>query len=139
MKIFLVPPNEIDSLWDDIAPLIDKAFNDIGNITADDIKEALENSLMFSWIITEGNTIESLFICELYEYPHKKSCFVSTWSTKSGHEFDKYYPVVINEIENFSKINGCEFIESRVRKGLAKKLTNHGWKDTHSWIIKSLL
>jgi len=48
MKIFLTPPNEIDSLWSEVAPLIDKAFDHTQHdIDADYIKELLKNSEMF--------------------------------------------------------------------------------------------
>lgn len=140
MKIFLTPPNEIDSLWSEVAPLIDKAFDHTQHdIDADGVKEALKNSGMFLWIVIDNIDIESILICSLLDYQRTRTCYIDAWSTKSGHEFNKYYQFTLDEIENFAKINGCDFLESRVRKGLAKKLTKHGWKDTHSWITKSLL
>jgi len=36
-----------------------------------------------------------------------------------------------DNIINFAKINGCDFIEAKVRKGLAKKLK---WTDKHSLV-----
>ena len=138
MKMFLVPPTEIDSLWDDIKPLIDKSFNGIEDITADDLKEALKNSLMFVWVITEGPSVEAILLCEFFDYPRTKSCYVNAWATKSGYDFDKHYEFTLKELENFSKINGCEFLEAKTRKGLAKKLKSNGWEDKHSLVTKKL-
>ena len=139
MKMFLLPPSEIDSFWNEIKPLLDKAF-DTGSegLVADDFKDAIENSLMFVWIITEEHSIEAVLLCEFFEYPRKKSCYVNAWATKSGYDFDKHYEFTLKELENFSKINGCDFIEAKTRKGLAKKLKSSGWKDQHSVVNKQL-
>ena len=139
MKIFLVPPVEIDSLWDELKPLINKSFTGIEDINADDIKTLIKDSMMYAWIITEGDSIEAVFICQFIDYPRKKSCYIDAWSTKSGYDFDKYYKPTITEIENFARINGCEFVEAKVRKGLAKKLKSDGWNDHHSLVTRTIL
>lgn len=138
MKIFLVPPVEVDYLWDELKPLIDKAFRYQQHIKADDLQTLIKNSRMYAWIITEGDSIEAVFLCEFIHYPRKKSCYINAWSTKSGYDFDKYYKPTITEIENFAKINGADFIEAQVRKGLAKKLKADGWEDNQSLVTRTL-
>ena len=96
MKIFLVPPNEITSLWDEVRPLMDKAFdNGLEGIVADDLIEALQQSRVFMWIATDEYFIEAVCICEFVQYPRKKSCYINAWATKSGYEFDEYYGPMI--------------------------------------------
>ena len=40
-----------------------------------------------------------------------------------------------DSVVNFAKINGCDFIEAKIRKGLAKKLN---WNDKHSLVTLTL-
>ena len=42
---------------------------------------------------------------------------------------------ISSSVECFNKINGADFIEAKVRKGLAKKLK---WNDTHSYVTLKL-
>ena len=134
MKILLIPPNEVSSIWNDVAPIIDKALRGEEELIASDFLEPIKIADAFLWIIVDETEIESAVITAFIEYPRKKSCSIEAWATKSGYKFDEVYPL-IEEIKNFARINGCDFMEAKVRKGLAKKLK---WNDKHSSVTLTL-
>ena len=133
METFLIPPKDIPEFWHEIKPLIDKALsNGEEQVEANDLLPGLMNGQGFLWLVTHDVEFISIALGEFVEYPRKKSFYIQAWATKSGYQFDKVYPILYDELTKFAKINGCDFIEARVRKGLAKKLKNMEWNDKHS-------
>ena len=135
MKALRVPPNEIPSVWNEIKPILGKALRGEEDIIADDLLEPLENGRAFLWIVVDGDDIESVCLGEMVEYPRKKSFYILAWATKSGYKYDEVMETFNDSVVNFAKINGCDFIEAKVRKGLAKKLK---WNDKHSLVTLTL-
>ena len=78
--------------------------------------------------------IEAVLIGEIVKYPLKTSLFIHVWATKSGHDYEPWMSLW-DSITNFAKVNGCDFVEAKVRKGLAKKLK---WTDKHSLVTLEL-
>jgi len=134
MEILLVPTKEVPLLWNEVEPLIDKALYGEENLLASDFKDSLEQAESFMWIIVDGPDIESVVVGTPTFYPRKQSLSIDTWATKSGYKFDQVYPL-IEEIKKFAREIGCDFIEAKVRKGLAKKLK---WNDKHSLVTLTL-
>tara|TARA_R100000808_G_C2079577_1_gene103958 strand:+ start:202 stop:618 length:417 start_codon:yes stop_codon:yes gene_type:complete len=136
MKAHLVPPKDVLELWPEIQPLLDKALAyGIEDVTAQDLLPAIEESKAYLWIGVDGYNIECVVLGELVEYPRKKSFYIHAWATKSGHQFDEFMELFEGSVITFAKINGCDFIEAKVRKGLAKKLK---WNDKHSLVTLTL-
>jgi len=134
MEILLVPPKEIPLLWDEVEPIIDKALHGEEQLKAVDFLDSLEQADSLMWIIVDGTEIESVVVGTPTQYPRKKSLSIDTWGTKSGYKFDEVYPL-IEEIKKLARDIGCDFIEAKVRKGLAKKLK---WNDKHSLVTLTL-
>ena len=135
MKALLVPPNEVVSIWKEVEPLIDKALSySTEEIYASDFLVPILQGIKFLWVGIEKEELQSVLIIEPVKHPRDTSLFIHVWSTKSGYEGDDWY-TFWEEIENFGRINGCDFIEAKARKGLAKKLN---WTNKHSLITKKL-
>jgi len=136
MKAHLVPPKDVPDLWPEIQPLLDKALAyGIEDVTAQDLLPAIEESKAYLWIGVDEYNIECVLLGELVKYPRKKSFYIHAWATKSGHQFDEFMELWESSIIAFAKLNGCDFIEAKVRKGLAKKLK---WNDKHSLVTLTL-
>ena len=136
MKALLVPPHEVPSIWTEISPLIDKALaHSIEEVDSKDMLRPIINGACFLWIVTDGNDIVSVCFGEFSEYPSKKGFHIHGWATKSGHQFDEVMETFNDSVVNFAKINGCDFIEAKVRKGLTKKLK---WDWKHSYVTLTL-
>tara|TARA_R100000152_G_C6705175_1_gene133904 strand:- start:355 stop:762 length:408 start_codon:yes stop_codon:yes gene_type:complete len=135
MKALLVPSNEVISIWQEVEPLINKSLeNSTEEIKAFDYLVPILQGTKFLWIGTVDTEIQSVLICSPQQHPHQISLFIDVWSTKSGHQGDDWM-TLFDEIENFGRINGADFIEAKVRKGLARKLN---WTNKHSLITKKL-
>ena len=135
MKALLVPPKEVVNIWPEIEPLINKSFtNSTEDILASDFLVPILQGVTFLWIGIEDEVIQSVLVIEPKKHPRQTSLYIHAWSTKSGYEGDDWYSFW-EEIENFGRINGCDFIEAKARKGLAKKLN---WTNKHSLITKKL-
>ena len=136
MKALLVPPKEVVTIWPEIEPLINKSFtNSTEDIEASDFLIPILQGVAFLWVGSKDEQdIDAVLLAEPKKHPRQTSLFIHAWSTKSGHEGEDFY-TFFEEIENFGRINGCNFIEAKVRKGLAKKLN---WTNKHSLVTKNL-
>ena len=136
MKAHLIRPEDVTELWHEIKPLIDKAFERAEEgVEANDMIEPIMSGKAYLWLVVDGYEIESVCLGELVHYPRKKSFYIHAWATKSGHQFDEVMATFNDSVIAFAKINGCDFIEAKVRKGLAKKLK---WNDKHSLVTLTL-
>ena len=136
MKALLVPPNEVVKIWTEVEPLINKSFtNSTEDIEASDFLISILQGVAFLWVGSlDGKDIHSVLLVEPKQHPRQTSLYIHAWSTKSGYEYDDWM-TFWDEIENFGRINNCDFIEAKVRKGLARKLN---WTDKHSLVTKKL-
>ena len=135
MKALLVPRDEVVHIWPEIEPLINKSFtNSTEDIVATDFLVPILQGVTFLWVGIEEKEIQSVLVIEPKQHPRQTSLYIHAWSTKSGYEGDDWFSFW-EEIENFGRINGCDFIEAKARKGLARKLN---WTNKHSLITKKL-
>ena len=135
MKALLVPPNEVVHIWPEVEPLINKSFtNSTEDILASDFLVPILQGVTFLWIGIEDEVIQSVLVIEPKKHPRQTSLYIHAWSTKSGYEYNDWMSFW-EEIENFGRINGCDFIEAKARKGLARKLN---WTNKHSLVTKKL-
>ena len=135
MKALLVPPSKVPSIWNEVAPLINKSLHGEEDLIAEDFLEALVNGEAYMWIVVEHGNIESAVFGEVITYPRKKSFYINAWASKSGYRFVECMELFTDSVIDFAKNNGCSFIEAKVRKGLAKKLN---WNDKHSLVTLTL-
>ena len=136
MRAILVPPNEVPTVWIEVKPLIDKALSySTEKLKAFDFLVPILQGKVFLWIGIEDIDIEVVFLCEPQRRNDEEiSLWIHGIATKSGHGYKEWHPL-LEDIKNFAKINGADFIEAKVRKGLAKKLK---WDDTHSYVTLKL-
>jgi len=122
-------------IWPEVEPLINKSFtNSTEDILASDFLVPILQGVTFLWIGIENEVIQSVLVIEPKKHPRQTSLYIHAWSTKSGYEYNDWMSFW-EEIENFGRINGCDFIEAKARKGLARKLN---WTNKHSLVTKKL-
>jgi len=131
----LVPPKDLPYIWPQVASLINKGLpHTYGEIDAEVFFLPIYTGQQHLWVGIENDTIDMVLIAEVLPYQLKTSLFIHVWATKSGRDFEPWMEC-FDSIKNFAKINGCDYIEARVRKGLAKKLK---WTDKHSIVTLEL-
>ena len=136
MKAHLIRPSDVPEFWHEVSPLLNKAFKYAEeDVEANDLLDSILSGKAYLWIVVDGYDIESVCMGELVSYPRKKSFYIDAWATKSGHKYDEVMATFNDSVIAFAKLNGCDFIEAKVRKGLAKKLK---WNDKHSLVTLTL-
>ena len=128
-------PKYLTYCWPEAAEVIKKGLtHSNGEVDADSFFLPIYTGRQYLWLGYDTDAkeaeVEMALIGEILRYPLKTSFFIHVWATKSGQDFEPWMNNFDNII-NFAKINGCDFIEAKVRKGLAKKLK---WTDKHSLV-----
>ena len=132
-KVFLLEAEDIDLVWDDVAPLIGKALQHAeGELVPDDIKKHLDKGDLRLWVALEGKETIAAMVTEVIQYPRKKIVRVITLAGKNMDMWYDFLPM----IEGYAIRNGCSSLEAWSRKGMARKLKD--WKHSYDIITKDL-
>lgn len=127
---------DIDSVWEQVKPLILKALEySNGELGIDDIYEKLKTKNMQLWICFEDIEILSAATTEIIIYPKKKICRVVTLG---GHRMAEWFYNLIQFIEAWgrhNKINGMEVIGRRGWERIGKRI---GYGSQQSILYKEL-
>ena len=132
-KVFLLEAEDIDLVWDDVAPLIKKALQHAeGELIPDDIKKHLDKGDLRLWVALEGKETIAAMVTEIIQYPRKKIVRVITLAGRDMGMWYDFLPM----IEGYAIRNGCSSLEAWSRKGMARKLKD--WKHSYDIITKDL-
>lgn len=113
----------IDGVWGDVKPLIQKAINmGNGEYLIDDVYTAIQNRTMQLWIALSGAEIIGAGCTEIYSYPRQKTCGVRLWA--SGSPRDKWLEFLAY-VEAWAVTNGCDAMEVFGRQGWERVLVDY--------------
>ena len=140
-KFHLAMPKDLPYVWPDVEPLITKCLkHNSGEAEADLFFLPIYQGQQQLWIGLNDNkgSIPSIVITEVIRYPLKSVLYGHIWATKSGQDYGPWVQA-FEEIKDSARINGCDFVEARARKGLAKKLvTQSGWTEKQTIVTTQL-
>ena len=132
-KVFLLEAEDIDLVWGDVVPLIEKALQHAeGELVPGDIKKHLDKGDRRLWVALEGKETIAAMVTELIQYPRKKIVRVITLAGKNMDMWYDFLPM----IEGYAIRNGCSSLEAWSRNGMARKLKD--WKHSYDIITKDL-
>ena len=133
MKAQIVQPEDIAHIWEQVAPLLDRAKeHSEGEAEPDDFLEPLTHGDMQLWIFTEESSLHSAMITQIIVYPQKKILRVISIA---GSEFEKLRQ--FNDVvELFAIKTGCTGLELWGRKGWKKLLPD--WESNYIVYTKDL-
>ena len=133
MKAQIVQPEDIAHIWEQVAPLLDRAKeHSEGEAEPDDFLEPLTHGDMHLWIFTEESSLHSAMITQIIVYPQKKILRVISIA---GAEFEKLRQ--FNDVvESFAIKTGCTGLELWGRKGWKKLLPD--WESNYIVYTKDL-
>ena len=140
MKVEILNPVNLPTVWHEIKPLVDKAFkHNQGERTANDMLQPLMNDELWLLVGTDDDfNLVGVIIAEEIIHPQKKELFVWTWATVDGTADELWYETFENVLISIAESTGCHYISAWSRKGLAKKMVSRGWEDSYSVITKHL-
>ena len=132
-KVALVEAEDVDMVWDEVSPLIEKALRHAeGELIPNDIKKHLDASNLRLWVALENRDVIAAMVTEIIQYPRKKIVRVITLAWKDMNMWYKFLPM----LEGYAIRNGCSSLEAWSRKGMARKLKD--WKHSYDIITKDL-
>ena len=132
-KVALVEAEDVDMVWDDVAPLIEKALlHAEGELIPDDIKKHLDTSELRLWVALENKDVIAAMVTEIVQYPRKKIVRVITLAGKDMSMWYDFLPM----LEGYAIRSGCSSLEAWTRKGMTRKLKD--WKHSYDIITKDL-
>ena len=132
-KVALVEAEDVDMVWGDVSPLIEKALlHAEGELIPDDIKKHLDTSELRLWVALENKDVIASMVTEIIQYPRKKIVRVITLAGKDMSMWYDFLPM----LEGYAIRNGCSSLEAWTRKGMTRKLKD--WKHSYDIITKDL-
>ena len=121
-NLLIVNPRDIQYIWNQVKPLVDKALEySSGEITANDLLKLLLDGRNELWCGIDDTGVTAAGITEIVTYPQKRILRIITWATRSGKDKELWTGALSN-VEEYARHNGCHLLEAYARKGLAKKL-----------------
>lgn len=132
-KVALITKEDIELVWDEVTPLIEKALRHAeGELIPSDIKKHLDTGDLRLWVALEGQNILASMVTELIDYPRKRIVRIITLAGKNMDMWYDFLPM----IEGYAVKNGCSSLEAWTRKGMTRKLKD--WKHSYDIITKDL-
>ena len=132
-KVALVEAEDVDMVWGDVPPLIEKALlHAEGELIPDDIKKHLTSGDLRLWVAFKDKDIIASMVTEIIKYPRKKIVRIITLAGKGMDMWYDFLPM----LEGYAMRNGCSSLEAWARKGMTKKLKD--WKHSYDIITKDL-
>jgi len=118
-----VPSEDLEFIWSQVAPLIEKALDETYNIK--DILYGLANDRMQLFISWNNNRVESAVVTEIAQYPQAK---ILRYFLAGGRNLENWLERIQEKIEKFAKQNKCTYLEVAGRKGWVRKLKGYKMK-----------
>ena len=118
-----VPSEDLEFIWSQVAPLIEKALDETYNIK--DILYGLANDRMQLFISWNDNRVESAVVTEIAQYPQAK---ILRYFLAGGRNLENWLERIQEKIEKFAKQNKCTHLEVAGRKGWVRKLKGYQMK-----------
>ena len=139
MKIGVAPPESINSIWEKVTPLLDRAVSG-QNIKREDMADILADCLTGNrllWIIhdEEKKELVAAFVTSVKNYPMYKALVCEY---VGGEKLDDWLELATKTMSEFAEKVQCDTIEVNGREGWHRKLTPFGFERASSTFQKKV-
>lgn len=128
VELYSVP--DIDSVWDEVLPFVEKGMKYLDRYGIEDIRDSIRKSEMQMFVASDG-VIKGICITRVEVFPKCKVLnlfLVSGNDRNSWLHFDEVLSVWAKEL-------GCRYMEAYCRRGWERVLP---WKHTKSIMVKEI-
>ena len=140
--LVLVEPEDVGEIWPFVAEGVKKAMLHSDSVMeGDDFLPELQIGKVRLWAFVSNGKVVGHMITEVVRYPRKSFCRVLTMQCEGGEQglkgmglWAKFVPVV----EEYAFAHGCSHLEAWTRKGMARALEPHGWKNEYHVVTKNI-
>lgn len=132
-----IPAQLITQMWPFAEPYIKRAFDHTsGEVSVDDMRQLCLDRAVQLWLVSRDIRVIGALTTEIINYPHRKHCRVIT---VAGSDFSSWIGIADDTLCSWATEQGCDALETYVRKGLVPKLADVGYRHKHSIMTKELL
>ena len=135
--IALIPPNYIQTLWDDVEELLAPAIaRSRGRWDMQSLYESIRNLEQHLWVaFNEAGVIEGVGTTEFVFYPRKK---MLAMQYLGGANFNSWVWDMLDRFNSWAKDNQCDGIEGTARHGFGKWLEQDGFVRSYTTYEKNV-
>lgn len=132
MKFLPIPKDSIESLWEHIEPILNKAVSltperiDTANVKQDALKGGYLLWIVYEEIKENQPVIIAVITTRLIEYPKTKALAMDF---VAGSRMTEWLPIVMPILEDIAKTNHCTHLEAYGRRAWSKYLKD--WDQRH--------
>jgi hypothetical protein len=112
-----VPREDINYVWEQVEPLIERALDD--SYTSRDVLDGIIKNSFQLFISWENDKVECAVVTEVADYPRKR---ILRYVLAGGDNLENWLEPIQEKIEEFATNNYCQAIEVAGRKGWLRKL-----------------
>lgn len=130
-----VLPHEIDTVWDEILPLLDAAceYNG-GRYSANDYLSDLRESDKQLWLVRNDGMLRAVVVTAIVNFPLKRCCSIDICTGEGLAEWGHLTQI----IEHWAKSLGCDAMFLTARPGMERLLSALHYRKTHAIFEKNL-
>lgn len=122
----MVPTQYVDTCWDKVAPLLNKAADyTYGRYDIDDIYTSITDYDHILWVALKEGKIVGAVVTNTVVYPKRK---VLCMSFCGGEGLKDWKQEMLSLLQRYARDTGCDAIEATARRGWAKVFENDGYK-----------
>ena len=135
--IALIPPNYIQTLWDDVEELLAPAIaRSRGRWDMQSLYESIRNLEQHLWVaFNEAGVIEGVGTTEFVFYPRKK---MLAMQYLGGANFNSWVWDMLDRFNSWAKDNQCDGSEGTARHGFWKWLEQDGFVRSYTTYEKNV-
>jgi hypothetical protein len=121
--------------WDEIKTSLQEAFNrDLGRISIQDVKDAVEAQEMQLWGLHDG-VLRAVMVTKIVNYPQLRAVRIIA---VAGRDMDMWLDKLIETVGQWGAEQGAHVVEFVGRKGWEKVLTSKGFGHTQVFMTKTI-
>ena len=125
MEITLVPIDGVDAVWKRIEDYAQGAADyTYGRFTKNDIRSGLKKKPQQLWVAHEGEEVFGFVVTQMADYPQLKALVMHF---TGGEKLEEWKEPMLEKLQQFSKMHGCDIIESFGRMGWGKVFKQDGF------------
>lgn len=126
IEVTAVPAAVVDVVWDDVAPMIEKATKTSGGrYDVSSVREGIESGVLALWIAMDDAKPIAALTTRVEVFPTGMRVLAIDWI--GGKRMKDWLPEAHAVLSDYGRAYGCQHLQGYGRKGWLRALSKHGW------------
>lgn len=126
-RIGMIPAENIDDVWDAVAPLLQRSQRRISRIVGmEDMKDELRAGSAQLWSVIVGDKLKAVIMTEVQKHPRSLTLKILH---VAGYDVPEWGGAALKMMERFGRDMKCSAVSADGRLGWSKYAKRNGWKE----------